>query len=102
VALYTDAGAAQQSSLTMAADHYVHTFQTTAVATSDLDGKAHEQALWVAEKVRTALAGKRLTVTGWNNARIEHIASSPVQADYDAPTNVRHKVDQWRYVATPA
>lgn len=96
VALYTDAGDPKQTSLGQDVDQWVHIFQTTSVGTT------HEQALWVASKVREALAGVRLTVTGWNNSRIENIMTAPVASDYDAPTNIRYKFDQWRYRAVPS
>jgi hypothetical protein len=102
VAVYHDAGMADQTSLAMVADHYVHTFQTSCVAKGDVAGKAHEQCSWVAEKVRGALAGKRLTVSGWNNGLIDHLMSAPISVDYDAPTDVRQKFDQWRYRAAPS
>lgn len=95
VAVYTDAGRGGFTSLSHDTDQWMHLFQTTSV------GMDHTQALWAAEKVRTALAGVSLTVAGWSTGRIEHIMSAPVAVDYDAPTNVRYKFDQWRYVTVP-
>jgi len=96
VALYCDGGRALQTSLARDFDQSDVTFQTTAVGTT------HAQAMWASEKVQAAVAGKRVTVSGFANSPTEQLMSSPVAVDYDAPTNVRYKFDQWRYRAVPS
>lgn len=95
VGLYTDAGRPIRANLRGQQNHSIHTFQTTTCGTD------HEQVLWAAEKVRTALAGVRMTVSGFDNEPVENIMSSTVGTDYDGPTNVRTKFDQWRYLSVP-
>jgi len=95
VALYVDGGRALQTALRMSADQFDVSWQTTSVGTT------HEQAMWAADKVRGALAGTVVTVSGWSNSPTEQLMSSPVAVDYDAPTDVRYKFDQWRYRAVP-
>ena len=96
VALYSDAGRGLQTSLRSSTDHYVHTFQTSCVGTT------HEQTEWVAEKVQTALSGVLVTVAGWDCSPTDHIMSGIGGVDYDAPTDVNTKYDQWRYTAVPS
>ena len=96
VALYADGGRALQTSLRMDADQYDVSWQTTCV------GVTHEQVLWAAEKVQAALAGVTVTVAGYSTSPVEQLMAAPVSVDYDAPTNVRYKFDQWRYRAAPS
>lgn len=96
VAVYHDAGRALQTGLDRGVDRYVHTFQTSCVGTT------HEQTEWAAEKVRGALAGAVPTVSGWSCGPVENIMAGITGVDYDAPTDVRTKYDQWRYHAVPA
>jgi hypothetical protein len=95
VAVYSDAGRGLRTAMEGSTDHYVYTFQTSCV------GVTHEQATWVAEKVQTALSGKTLTVSGWATGPVEHIMSGIGGRDYDAPTDINTKYDQWRYHAVP-
>ena len=95
VAVYVDGGRALQTSLRMSADQYDVSWQTTSV------GVTHEQAMWAADRVRDALAGRVVEVSGYVNSPTEQLMSSPVAVDYDAPTDVRYKFDQWRYRAVP-
>ena len=95
VAVYSDAGRGLRTAMGGATDHYVHTFQTTCV------GVTHEQATWLAEKVQSALSGQILAVSGWSNGPVEHIMSGIGGRDYDAPTDVSTKYDQWRYHTVP-
>ena len=95
VALYSDAGRGLRTALGGSTDHYVHTFQTTCV------GVTHEQATWLAEKVQSALSGQRLTVSGWSTGLVDHIMAGIGGRDYDAPTDINTKYDQWRYHTVP-
>lgn len=94
-AVFSDAGRGLATSMGQSTDQYVHTFQTTSVGTSQ------EQAAWVAEKVREALSGKTLTIAGWSTQPVQHIMAGIDGRDYDAPTNIDAKYDQWRYRAVP-
>ena len=96
VALYSDAGRGLRASLDGATDHYVHTFQTSCV------GVTMEQTTWLAEKIQGVLSGQTLTVSGWSCGPVAHIMAGITGKDYDAPTDVNTKYDQWRYYTTPS
>lgn len=96
VAVYVDGGRNLATSMGQAPDQWDVTVQTTSVGTT------HEQCLWAAGKVSGALAGVRPAVSGFTNSRFEHLYAAPVAVDYDAPTDVRYKVDQWRTRALTA
>jgi hypothetical protein len=93
--VFSDAGRGLQTALDASTDHYVHTFQTTCV------GRTQEQAMWAAERVQSALSGVVLSVSGWECYPVRHIMSGIVGRDYDAPTDINTKYDQWRYTAVP-
>lgn len=93
--LYPDAGMAVRASLADDRTHFDSTMQVTCV------GSDVERALWVASRVRQALAVP-LTVTGRSCWPAEDLGGPPVQRDDDVTPPVYFVPVQYRICSTPA
>ena len=81
--------------LCLSADRHAYRWQVTSV------GQSPEQADWVATRCRDALLDERLAEAGWELAKIEHTASSPIRRDDDIPGAVLfYAVDNYELTAT--
>ncbi|MFF5186464.1 hypothetical protein ACFY30_22255 [Streptomyces sp. NPDC000345] len=93
--LYPDAGMAVRASLADNRDDFDSTMQVTCV------GSDVERALWVAARVRQALAAP-LVVEGRNCWPAEDLGGPPVQRDDDVTPPVYFVPVQYRICSTPA
>lgn len=93
--LYPDAGMAVRASLADDRTHFDSTMQVTCV------GSDVERALWVASRVRQALAAP-LTVVGRSCWPAEDLGGPPVQRDDDVTPPVYFVPVRYRICSTPA
>ncbi|MFF7610745.1 hypothetical protein [Streptomyces lavendulae] len=93
--LYADAGTAVRESLGDRRDHFEALVQVTCV------GASMDRALWVADRVRLALAVP-LAVAGRASWRPEELGGPPVQRDDDVTPPLWFLPVQYRLQSIPA
>ena len=63
-------------------------------------GGTESEALWAAEKVRTALLDQRIAVAGWDTSPLRHLDGGPVTVDTDVAPPVFYVVEVYQLTST--